>query len=175
MPFEVDFDTIPDGQGQDGPPPWEREVPEGWYEVRIAEVKELESNAGTYGWGLKLKTTGSPFVMVDDAFWFTPKALNRVRILYKALGLPHHGKITCDPKDVDGRRLRVYLLRKDEGEGLGMKVEPWDGYKPLEEAAPASLRSQAPPPARKPAPVLRPFAQRPAPVQAPQEEGDIPF
>lgn len=141
MGVRVNFDEIPERQ----PAPWEILVPQGWYRVKIIDVREKDSDKHGTMWRLKLEHQGEPAFQCEDNLGFTEKLLPRVQILYKACGLPHKGDFICDPTQIVGKQVFAYL-KQDEYEGKIRMKPSFDGYKALEEPEIADLvrmRSQA--------------------------------
>ena len=126
MAIKVNFDNVPDANQ----PAWEILVPPGWYHVRIHDLNEFDSKKGEPCWGLKLEHQGEPCFIAEDVLCFTAKALSRVKVLYKALGLPHKGEINCDPTQVFNQQVYVYLEEDSYGGKTRMKPV-FDGYRNL--------------------------------------------
>ena len=116
-------------------------VPPGVYLVEVAEVRTRLNQEGSEMWGLRLVVAGGKYkgttAAWDNLIW-SPKGIGRVKRALRLMGFPVDGKLTLEPKDLVGRRVRVRLVPdhfKDPvtGEERARNRVPFGGYLEPEE------------------------------------------
>lgn len=111
-------------------------VPEGDYMIRVAEVRGGTTRAGDERWSLRLVIVNGEHVGKQgawDSLVFSVRGRARARMVLKALRLPCAGKVTIEPKDVEGRTA-IVTLRKAEyhspsGDVVRRMEVPYDGWR----------------------------------------------
>ncbi len=115
-------------------------VPEGIYEVRIAEVRNGLGRDGSERWGMRLEVTSGEFVG-KTASWdwlgWSERGMPRVKRVLRALGLDVDGVLSIGPEDLVDLRARVQVGVEEREEPLtGRRTArnciPYDGYAPIE-------------------------------------------
>lgn len=110
-------------------------VPEGVYDVRVAEVRPGRTRDGSERWALRLDVTDGEyagrFAAWDGLVW-SERGKPRAKRVLSILGFPVDEEFDLEPGDLEGRRGRVRLQleeREDQGGILrrGMSV-PYDGW-----------------------------------------------
>jgi hypothetical protein len=133
-------------------------LPQGWYTVKVDEVREGKTRDGTDRWGLKLVVTQGPYagrVAAWDGLVWSDRASSRAKRLLGAMGIDSSGEVDLGPQDVLGRCLDVELVPEEwenpvTGRRQRRNVVPYDGIasegaaiRPLEEgAAPPVLQGE---------------------------------
>jgi Protein of unknown function (DUF669) len=133
MTITIDFDA--DNAG----PSDFRTVPDGRYLVRIAEVRPGTTRAGDVRWSLRLVVADGPLAgrqAAWDSLVFSTRGRSRVRLVLRALGLPHEGKVQVEPADLEGRTAIVDVRGATYTDPSGGQVKrnelPYDGWQPAE-------------------------------------------
>lgn len=113
-------------------------VPAGSYLCRVSEVRLGTTRGGDERWSLRL-TVAAGELMGRMAAWdsivFSSRGLARVRLVFKALGLPHKGVVNIEPRDLEGRHVCVTVQQAEylsaSGDTTVIRNEvPYDGYRP---------------------------------------------
>jgi hypothetical protein len=115
-------------------------VPESEYLCRVEEVRWRVTRGGAERWSIRL--------VVDDgehegkqAAWdsivWTARGKTRARLILKAFGLPHKGKIWISTDSLVGRRAYVTVRPAtyesvDSGAIVKRNEVKFDGYRPVE-------------------------------------------
>lgn len=113
-------------------------VPEGTYKCFVDEVRIGCTRAGDERWSLRLRVADGPHAGKQaawDSLVFTARGKARARMLFKAVGLPHTGKVHVEPGDLEGRtvmatvRTVTYSYSTPGGGAEVTRNEvPYDGY-----------------------------------------------
>ena len=114
-------------------------VPAGTYVCTVAEANVGTTRSGDPRWGLRLVVAEGEFVgrqAAWDGIVFSERGKPRVRLILRAFGLPHTGRVDIEPQDLVGRRALVQVGPKewhDERTGTTIRRNevPFDGYAPL--------------------------------------------
>lgn len=114
-------------------------VPAGTYLCRIAEVRPGTTRAGDERWSLRLVVAEGEHVGKQaawDSIVFSVRGRARARMVLAALGLPSQGKVTIEPKDLEGRTAMVEVrpaeYQTPSGDVVRRNEVPYDGYRPQE-------------------------------------------
>lgn len=127
--MEIDFGSIPEATTL---PP----IPPGVYLVEVREVRTRMNNEGAEMWGLRLVVAEGPLkgrtAAWDNLIW-SPRGIGRVKRALRLMGFPVEGRLTIEPKDLEGRRIRARVVRdtyKDptDGKELARNRVPFGGY-----------------------------------------------
>lgn len=112
------------------------EVPAGTYRCRVAEVRPGTTRANDERWSLRLVVAEGPHVgafAAWDSVVFNLRGRVRARLILAALGLPSAGKVTIEPKDVEGRTAVVDVRPVDyttpSGDTIRRNEVPYDGWR----------------------------------------------
>jgi hypothetical protein len=148
-------------------------VPAGTYVCRIAEIRPGTTRAGD-------DQAQRPSLVAEgqhvgkqaawDSLVFSPRGRARARVVLQALGLPATGKVTIEPKDLEGRQALVDIrpaeYQAPSGDVVRRNEVPYDGYRPADAMAPGADAGAADKPRRAP-----------GPKQAPRDARDdgVPF
>lgn len=122
-------------------------IPPGKYICRVIIAEELlpDDRGSKYRWDVRFEVLfgderGREF---HDSFFFTERALPRLKLLYECCGLRTTGRARIDPDDLKGQTVQVtvgvekYVDRQTGERKEGRKV-PYNGY----EKAPRAERGQ---------------------------------
>jgi hypothetical protein len=111
-------------------------VPAGTYLCRVAEVRSGQTRAGDERWSLRLVVAEGPHVGKQaawDSLVFSTRGRARARIVLSALGLPARGKVSLEPKELEGRQAFVQVRPAEYASPAGDLVRrnevPYDGYR----------------------------------------------
>lgn len=117
-------------------------VPAGTYLCSIAEVRERETRAGDPLWGLRLVVAEGEYAgrtAAWDNLAFSPRGLNRVKLVFSALDLPSNGEVEIGPDDLVTRQALVEVRAAEyfaaDGSAIRRNEVPYEGYRRLEEGA----------------------------------------
>jgi hypothetical protein len=116
-------------------------VPAGTYRVRVAEVRPGLTRAGDERWSLRLVVSEGPYVGKQaawDSLVFSSRGRARARQVLGALGLPTKGRVSIEPRDVEGREARVEVRPAEyaspSGEVVRRNEVPYDGWRAIDAA-----------------------------------------
>lgn len=111
-------------------------VPSGDYLCRVAEVRTGTTRAGDVRWSVRLEVAAGHYVgrmAAWDSLVFTKRGRARVRAIFKALSLPHTGKVHVEPDDLVGRTARIEIRPTEYASPTGEVVRrnevPYDGWR----------------------------------------------
>ncbi len=111
-------------------------IPPGVYLLEVAEVRTRLNQEGAEMWGLRLVVAEGRFkgttAAWDNLIW-SPKGIGRVKRALRLMGFPVDGKLTIEPKDLVGKKIRARLVPdsyKDPvtGEERARNRVPFGGY-----------------------------------------------
>lgn len=113
-------------------------LPQGWYTVRIDEVREGRTRDGDERWGLKLVVAEGRFagrVAAWDGLVWSERGSPRAKRLLEALGFEITGVLVLEPAELLGRPLDVELVLEEwENPSTGRRQRrnsvPYDGFLP---------------------------------------------
>src|SRR5690606_3749400 len=154
-------------------------IPAGTYLCAVTEIRERLTSSKDPMWAIRLTVAEGEFTgrtAAWDNLVFSPKALNRVKTIFAAMGLPHDGRVEVEPDDLLERRMLVQIRPAEYLSSSGTMVRrnevPYGGYRPLEEQD-GNAAANGGGPDRSPAP----STTRKAGVASDQEGDDlgIPF
>ena len=120
---KINFDEIPDhGNGF-------RLAPEGQYLARVKNVEEKNTRNGDLMWSILLEIAKGDFsgTWVYDNLVFSHKALSRVKMVCKALGLETKGEVDLRKEAFIGRSCLIDVGIK-EFNGKERNNVSFDGY-----------------------------------------------
>lgn len=127
-------------------------VPAGTYACEIVEVRTGTTRSGDERWAVRLAIIEGEYagrLAAWDGLVFSARGLARVRRVLGVLGLPNRGKVTLEPKDLEGRRALIDVRASEythpSGELVRRNEVPYDGYRPLEESASGRTGGEGPP------------------------------
>ena len=115
-------------------------VPEGIYEVRIAEARESRGRDGSEHWGLRLEVLDGDWAG-KTASWdwlvWSERGISRIKRVLRALGLEVDGVVSIAPGELIDMRARVQVGVEEREDPLtGRRTIrnriPYDGYAPIE-------------------------------------------
>ena len=86
-------------------------LPEGKHVLKVEKVEEKTSNKGNNFWAITFVDKDG--TRVFDNIFFTDKTLNRVKKMFKCLGLDVDGTIDYQPDDLVGCYINAEILIKD--------------------------------------------------------------
>lgn len=122
-------------------------IPEGTYRLEVVEIDDTaDTRAGEEMWKIRLKVVGGEFkgCMVFDNLVFSPKALGKVKMLCKAVGIDTSGAVNLTPGLILHKQFKASVI-VDEYQGQSKNKIPFAGYSV--EQDPVSVPFQdAPPP-----------------------------
>ena len=111
-------------------------VPSGNYLCRVAEVRTGTTRAGDPRWSVRLEVITGHYtgrMAAWDALVFSTRGRARVRAIFKAIGLPHTGKVHVEPDDMVGRTAQVEIRPAEyvspTGEVVKRNEVPYDGWR----------------------------------------------
>jgi hypothetical protein len=106
-------------------------VPEGTYRCRVAEVRPGTTRAGDERWSLRLETPDGKLAAWDSIV-FSIRGRIRARMVLTAFGLPATGRVSIEPKDLEGREAMVSVrpatYTSASGDTVTRNEVPYDGY-----------------------------------------------
>ena len=109
-------------------------IPEGSYIVEIQSAEEDETKKGDDRLNLRLRVAAGEHegAVVFDRFHFSPRALPRLKLLLKALGVDTSGEVEVTPALLEGRRCTVDVVIdsyvKSDGSEAQSNTVPFAGY-----------------------------------------------
>lgn len=111
-------------------------LPQGWYSVKIEEVREGRTRDGNQRWGLKLAVDGGVFsgrLAAWDGIVWSDRGSPRAKRLLESMGINADGVVNLEPKDLLGRILDVELVLEEwenpmTGRRQRRNVVPYDGF-----------------------------------------------
>lgn len=111
-------------------------LPQGWYTVKVEEVREGSTREGDARWGLKLVVTRGPYAgrtAAWDGLIWSDRASARAKRLLEAMGIDSSGKVELESQDVLGRCLDVELVLEEwenpvTGRRQRRNTVPYDGF-----------------------------------------------
>lgn len=115
-------------------------VPEGVYEVRIAEARESRGRDGNEHWGLRLEVLSGDWAGKTAAWdWlvWSERGVSRIKRVFRALGIDVEGTVSLSPHDLIDRKARVMVGVEEREDSLTGRSTlrnrvPYDGYAPLD-------------------------------------------
>ena len=115
-------------------------VPEGVYEVRVAETRMSRGRDGNEHWGLRLEVIHGDWIGRTAAWdWlvWSERGAQRIKRVFRAFGLPVDGPVSIEPAGLIDRTARVQVGVEEREEPLtGRRIVrnriPYDGYAPLD-------------------------------------------
>jgi hypothetical protein len=118
-------------------------VPEGVYEVRIAEARESRGRDGREHWGLRLEVLSGDWAGKTAAWdWlvWSERGVPRIKRIFRALGIDVGGTVSIHTHELIGLKARVMVGVEEREDPLTGRSTlrnrvPYDGYAPLEEEA----------------------------------------
>jgi len=115
-------------------------VPAGTYLCEVSEVRAGITRTGEERWSFRLVVREGEYLgrqAAWDALVFSDRALPRVRRVFAALGLPAEGRVSVEPKDLEGRRafvdVRPAEYKNELGEVIRRNEVPYSGYRAVPE------------------------------------------
>lgn len=111
-------------------------LPQGWYTVKVEEVREGRTRDGDCRWGLKLVVTTGPFagrIAAWDGLVWSDRGSSRAKRLLTALAFDGPGEIEVEPHDLLGRSMDVELVPEEwenpvTGRRQRRNTVPYDGF-----------------------------------------------
>ncbi len=111
-------------------------VPAGTYVCRIAEIRPGTTRAGDERWSLRLVVAEGQHVGKQaawDSLVFSSRGRARARTVLQALGLPASGRVSIEPRDLEGRQALVEIrpaeYQSPAGDVVRRNEVPYDGYR----------------------------------------------
>jgi hypothetical protein len=111
-------------------------VPAGVYLCRIAETQPGTTRAGDERWAMRLVVAEGQHIGKQaawDGLVFSPRGLARVRLIFRAVGLPAEGRVSVDAIDLHGRVALVEIRRAEYVTPGGTTVRrnevPYEGWR----------------------------------------------
>lgn len=83
-------------------------LPEGQYNVKVVSCEEKTSTKGNSYWAIKYETANGDTIF--DNLVFTEKTFNRVKKLFKTLGLDVEGEFDYKPSDIIDCYMKAEVL-----------------------------------------------------------------
>ena len=83
-------------------------LPEGQYNVKVVSCEEKTSTKGNPYWAIKYETDNGDTIF--DNLVFTEKTFNRVKKLFKTLGLDVEGEFDYEPSDIIDCYMKAEVL-----------------------------------------------------------------
>jgi hypothetical protein len=131
-------------------------VPAGTYVCRIAEIRPGTTRAGDERWSLRLVVAEGQHVGKQaawDSLVFSARGRARARTVLQALGLPASGRVSIEPRDLEGRQALVEIrpaeYQSPAGDVVRRNEVPYDGYRVA--TADRTSADAAPTPSPRPA------------------------
>jgi hypothetical protein len=116
-------------------------VPSGTYRCRVAEVRPGLTRAGDERWSLRLVVADGPHIGKQaawDSIVFSSRGRARARQVLGALRLPTKGRVSIEPRDVEGREAHVEVRPAEyaspSGEVVRRNEVPYDGWRAIDAA-----------------------------------------
>ncbi len=111
-------------------------LPQGWYTVKVEEVRESRTRDGDNRWGLKLVVMDGAFagrIAAWDGLVWSERGSSRAKRLLTALAFDAHGAIEIEPHDLLGRSMDVELVPEEwenpvTGRRQRRNTVPYDGF-----------------------------------------------
>ncbi len=111
---------------------------QGWYTVRVDEVRETLTREGNPRWIMKLVVAEGDFsgrVATWDGLVWSDRGASRARRILEALGIDASGEVELETADLLGRRADVELVPEewenpDTGRRQRRNRVSYDGYAP---------------------------------------------
>lgn len=112
-------------------------APSSTYEVVIDWVKTATTQDGHERWRFRMVVNNGKhvgkFAAYDSLTWKDGNAANRIKVLLKALGLPHSGRINCTPDQI--KNIPFIVTTEDSTyfgkDGVMQPNVPFDGFQAL--------------------------------------------
>jgi len=113
-------------------------LPQGWYTVKVEEVRESRTRDGDGRWGLKLVVAAGPFagrIAAWDGLVWSERGSPRAKRLLEALGVDARGEVELETRDLLGRCLDVELVVEEWENPVTSRrqrrnVVPYGGFAP---------------------------------------------
>lgn len=111
-------------------------LPEGWYTVKVEEVREGRTRDGDVRWGLKLVVLDGTFagrIAAWDGLIWSDRGSPRAKRLLEALAFEVLGEVDIETQDLLGRSMDVELVTEEwenpvTGRRQRRNVVPYDGF-----------------------------------------------
>ncbi|MFT7668661.1 MAG: hypothetical protein ACI8X5_001358 [Planctomycetota bacterium] len=111
-------------------------LPQGWYTVKIEEVREGRTRDRDVRWGLKLIVKTGDYagrIAAWDGLVWSDRGLPRAKRLLEALGIDASGEVNIEPHELLGRALDVELVTEEWENPVTARrqrrnVVPYDGF-----------------------------------------------
>jgi len=111
-------------------------LPQGWYTVKIEEVREGRTREGDTRWGLKLAVEGGVYagrIAAWDGLVWSERGSPRAKRFLAALGFDVSGVLELEPHELIGGVLDVQLVIEEwenpvTGRRQRRNVVPYDGF-----------------------------------------------
>lgn len=127
--MQIDFSQVPDVENFCS-------VPEGIYDVRVAEVRQGVTSEGAPYWSLRLEVVEGEYAgrtAAWDSLFLGERGLRRARHVLSVLGFDVAGSLDLEADELLERRARVQVLTEErEDPRTGMRAirprVPYSGY-----------------------------------------------
>ncbi len=111
-------------------------LPQGWYTVRVDEVRSGRTRDGDERWGMRLVVADGPFAgrtAAWDGLVWSERGSPRAKRLLEALGIDAKGVVELETQDLLGRDLDVELVTEEwENPSTGRRQRrnrvPYEGF-----------------------------------------------
>ena len=126
----INFSAIEEPRSYDSEPT--EPVPPGTYECKVQSVEESTTKEGGHPmWIVHFTIEAGEHAgrTVLDRLFFTPKALPRVKLACRALGVDTDGEVELEPEMVMGERCQL-VVRTKSFKGRQENEVPFAGYLP---------------------------------------------
>lgn len=112
-------------------------IPDGDYVCIVREVRPGTTRNGDVRWSMDLVVAEGEHIgkhAAWDSIVFSSRGRVRARSILSAFGLPHSGRVTIEPKDLEGRKAIVTIRKCTyvSGDAEVSRCEvPYEGYKSI--------------------------------------------
>jgi hypothetical protein len=111
-------------------------LPQGWYSVKIEEVRQGRTREGDARWGLKLAVEGGVYsgrIAAWDGLVWSERGSPRAKRILEAMGIDASGEVNLEPNELLGRVFDVELVLEEwenptTGRRQRRNVVPYDGF-----------------------------------------------
>jgi len=119
-------------------------VPEGTYNVRVADVREGLTRDGAQRWGMRLEVRDGDYAgrtAAWDGLTWSERGMHRAKFVLSRLGFDVDGRLSIEPRDLMNRFARVQVEAEEREDPItgGRQIRPrvpYMGYlDPDDEAA----------------------------------------
>jgi len=128
--------------GRSEQPDPQQPIPIGEYKCKIVEVREKTSQKGEEYYSLRLEIIEGDYDgrSVYDSLFFSPKALQRLKLICERLGINIEGDVEITPS-LFLYKIVVVAIKQDfyinkSGQTINKNIVAYDGYKGLIETTP---------------------------------------